>query len=70
MKKLFSVLTNDLQHCCICGSYNVAIHHVFGGANRKLSEKYGFLVPLEPRWHNMSVDGVHFNRELDYFNSF
>lgn len=65
MKKLFSVLTDDLEHCYICGSYEVAIHHVFGGSNRKLSEKYGFLLPLHPRWHNMSNDGVHFNRALD-----
>ena len=65
MKKLFSVLTDDLQHCYICGSNNIAIHHVFGGSNRRLSEKYGFLLPLEPRWHNTSQDGVQFNRELD-----
>lgn len=41
MKKLFSVLTDDLEHCIITGDANVAIHHVFNGSNRKLSEKYG-----------------------------
>ena len=65
MNKLFSVLTNDLEHCYITGSTNVAIHHIFGAANRKISEKYGFIVPLRPDWHNMSNYGVHFNRELD-----
>lgn len=29
MKKLYSVLTDDLEHCIITGSGNVAIHHVF-----------------------------------------
>jgi hypothetical protein len=65
MKKLFSVLTDDLEHCYITGSNHIAIHHVFGGSNRKLSEQFGFLLPLRPDWHNTSNYGVHFNRELD-----
>lgn len=65
MKKLFSVLTNDLEHCYITGSTEIAIHHVFGGANRGRSEKYGFIIPLRPDYHNMRNYGVHFNRELD-----
>jgi len=40
-------------------------HHIFGGANRKLSEQYGLYVYLIPRLHNMSDEGVHFNREFD-----
>jgi hypothetical protein len=40
-------------------------HHIFGGANRKLSELYGLYVYLIPRLHNMSNEGVHFNREFD-----
>ena len=54
-KKLFSVLTDDMEHCIITGDGNVAIHHVFNGANRKRSKKYGFLVPLRPDWHNMTA---------------
>lgn len=66
MKKLFSVLTDDLEHCYLCRSNVVAIHHVFGGSNRKLSEKYGFLLPLHPRWHTDSNDAIHRgNRALD-----
>jgi hypothetical protein len=40
-------------------------HHIFGGANRKLSEQYGLYVYLIPKYHNMSDEGVHFNREFD-----
>ncbi len=40
-------------------------HHIYGGANRKISEKNGFYVYLTPHWHNMSDKGVHFNKELD-----
>ena len=65
LKKLHSVFTDDLSHCYLCRSNTVAIHHIFGASNRKRSEKYGFILPLHPRWHNMSNDGVHFNRELD-----
>ncbi|MDF2543448.1 MAG: hypothetical protein K0S47_3166 [Herbinix sp.] len=66
MKKLFSVLTDDLEHCYLCGSNVVAIHHVFFGSNRSKSEKYGFILPLHPRWHTDSNDAVHRgNRKLD-----
>lgn len=60
-----SVLTDDLRHCIITGSPDVHIHHVFGGANRSKSEEDGFIIPLRPDLHNMSNQGIHFNREMD-----
>lgn len=51
MKKLSSVFTKDMDHCYFTGSAPVERHHVFGGTNRKLSEKYGFVVPLRPDLH-------------------
>lgn len=60
MKKLFSVIQNNLCTCFVTGSPNVAVHHIFPGkGRRKLCEKYGFLVALEPRYHNMSSYSVH-----------
>lgn len=57
-----SILTADLEHCYVTGSSHVAIHHVFSGTGRrKLSETYGFIVPLEPSLHNMSDISVHSN---------
>lgn len=44
---------------------NLHKHHIFGGANRKLSEKYGLWIYLRADWHDMSDYGVHFNKELD-----
>lgn len=64
-KKRFSVFTDDLENCYITGSPDIALHHIFGGANRNRSEKYGFILPLRPDYHNMSNYGVHMNRELD-----
>lgn len=58
--KLFSVLQGDLSTCFVTGSTNVAIHHVFpGNGRRKKCERYGFVVALEPRYHNMSNYSVH-----------
>lgn len=65
MKRLFSVLADDVGYCIITGDYNVAIHHVFNGSNRVLSEKYGFLVPLRPDWHNMTPYSVHIDQQFD-----
>jgi len=62
----WSILTEDLDECYITGSKdNVHIHHIFGAANKKNSEKYGFIIPLRADWHNMSDYGVHFNKELN-----
>ena len=62
-KERVSILTNDLGHCIICGSPRVEIHHIFGGANRQNSERYGLFVPLCHR-HHTGEDGVHFDADL------
>lgn len=40
-------------------------HHIYGGPNRRVSEREGFWVWLCPELHNMSNEGVHFNKEFD-----
>lgn len=40
-------------------------HHVFGASNRKKSEELGLYVFLTPEMHNMSNEGVHFNKAFD-----
>lgn len=64
MTKRVSIITDDLEHCYICDAPFVEIHHIFGGANRKNSERYGLIVPLCHRHHNEPRTGVHFNRHL------
>lgn len=39
-------------------------HHIFGGANRKLSEQDGLFIYLTPELHNMSNEGIHFNKSF------
>lgn len=55
----------DNDYCYVCGSPYTEEHHcLFGVSNRKLSDKYGYVVRLCPEHHRGNT-GVHFNRELD-----
>lgn len=61
MKRLWSVFTNDMDHCYFTGIAPVERHHIFGGnPNRKNSEKYGFVIPLAPDLH---PNGVHAGKD-------
>ena len=51
--------------CIICGSPDVQMHHIFKGhGRRKISDKYGYVVPLCER-HHTGPEGVHHNRQMD-----
>lgn len=60
-----SIITPHGEYCFICGRRATEKHHIFGGPNRRLSEKYGLTVPLCHWCHNEPPNGVHFNREAD-----
>ena len=60
-KKLWSVFTDDMDHCFFTGTPYCERHHIFGSANRNLSEKYGFVIPLAPYLHNFAPNSVHGN---------
>lgn len=52
------------RRCFLCGSYNwIERHHIFGGANRKKSDKYGLVIDLCHYCHNEPPNGVHHNRQ-------
>lgn len=59
-----SIIQED-KSCYVCGKLQVHLHHIYGGANRKTSDRNGFVVYLCPHHHNLSNEGVHFNKELD-----
>ena len=68
--KYFSVLQPDLTVCFVTGDRkssgaDIHVHHVFGGANKAKSEKYGFLIGLRADWHDMADYGIHFDREFE-----
>lgn len=62
-----SIITDDMEHCFVCGCGGpMHIHHIFyGTANRSNSDKHGLIIPLCPKHHNMSNEGIHFNKDLD-----
>lgn len=61
-----SLVTDDMEHCYICGSPYVQVHHIFFGVgNRKLADKYKLVIPLCEKHHTGSLDSVHRNREMD-----
>lgn len=56
----FSILTNDLTVCIICGNKKEHLHEVFPGRNRSNSMKYGCVIPLCANHHRE----IHNNIEL------
>ena len=53
-----SIMTDDLEHCFICGRPYPNIHHMMNGTNKKKSEKYGLILPLCEN-HHIGAEGVH-----------
>lgn len=67
MGRTASVLTDDMEHCFFCGRPYPQVHHVFSGtSNRKISDKYGYVVPLCME-HHTGQNGVHQVREMNLF---
>ena len=62
----FSLFTDDLEHCIICGKSPVNKHEIFGGRNRLNSIKYGLVIPLCTCKHHDQVNckGIHFDKKL------
>lgn len=46
MQSHTSLITNDWEHCYICGAYPSDVHHCLHGSYRKLADKYHLVVPL------------------------
>lgn len=62
----YSILTDDLEHCIICGKSPVNKHEIFYGSNRHNSIKYGLVIPLcISEHHKGNAEGIHKDKELD-----
>lgn len=59
-KNRFSLFTDDLNHCIICGKKKDNIHEVIYGKNRINSMKFGLTIPLCNYHHQM----IHSNHVL------
>lgn len=81
-KKLWSVFTEDMDHCVFTGSPYVERHHIFEGRQgyKEKSEQRGFIVPLRydlhpngasfcPTVENNQIDGLLKRRAQEYYES-
>ena len=60
-----SLISNE-KECVVCGTTRgIHKHHIFGAYNRNNSEKYGCWVYLCGKHHNLSDEGIHFNKKLN-----
>ena len=63
--KYTSILTDNYEACYVCGARAVDMHHVFHGADKKVSEETGCMLPLCRSCHNrVHHNGGELDREL------
>ena len=60
----FSIITNDLDKCYICGAKKEDLHEVFAGKNRQMSMKYGLVIPVCRKCHKMIQKDKTLNEKL------
>lgn len=73
MKKLWSIFTDNMNRCIYSGYEDpegtpypqIERHHIFGGAYRKKSEKYGFVAPLHNSYHPNGVNAPEDWKAID-----
>ncbi len=63
-RKRFSILTNNLEVCYVCGKKKDHIHEIYKGANRQVSIRNGFCVPLCNGCHARTENEIDFLRSL------
>ena len=60
-----SIISN-LRRCYVCGNtIGIHKHHIYGGANRQISEREGCWVYLCGPHHNLSSAGIHFDPKFN-----
>lgn len=47
----FSIITNNLDYCIICGQKKQDLNEIYPGRNRQNSMKYGLVMPMCRRCH-------------------
>lgn len=61
----YSIITNDLSHCYICGKKKIDTHEVIGGCNRQTSMKWGLTIPICRKCHSRIGIDILFREELE-----
>ena len=53
-----SIITDDLEHCYVCGRPYPQMHHMMNKFHKAKSEQYGLMIPLCMN-HHTGNEGVH-----------
>ena len=61
MKRLWSIFTEDMDHCYYTGSNVVERHHIFYSMG---GEEYGYVIPLRPDLHPNGVCATEYARTV------
>lgn len=56
----FSVFTDDLEHCILCGKTKNDLHELLEGRNRINSIKYGYVIPVCRLCHSQIQNNAEF----------
>lgn len=62
-KNRYSIFTDDLDTCIVCGRSKQHLHEIFGGRNRSNSIKYGLVLPLCSDCHRRMHDNPGLTEE-------
>ena len=66
-KNEFCIMDNNYPMWANYRFSNSHKHHSMGGAYRKKSDEDGLVIFLTPEMHNMSNQGIHFNKWFDNY---
>ena len=58
-----SIITNDLEHCYVCGSRKQHLHEIYYGNNRNNSLIYDMVMPICFECHHR----IHNDIEMDLY---
>lgn len=69
LKKLeadrYSLLTDEIRYCYLCGKKKIDTHELIGGCNRQKSMKWGLTIPICRECHNKFKTDIAFRRKLE-----
>ena len=76
-KSRFSIFTEDLDTCIVCGMTATDMNEIFRGRNRQNSMKWGLCIPMCRRCHSTLTDNIELEtkwkvkgqkKAMEYYN--
>ncbi len=59
-------IVEDMEHCYVCGTNQVEMHHCINGrGQRSIADQYNLVIPLCPEHHRNGSYSPHRNAEIN-----